>query len=80
MTYSLNTKVETNAPVYLYEGLTGSRTVMIYGIGGQFEVPWRYAVKPYVQGRYWWTAGAGDPQENGVGQLSAGLTWRFARP
>jgi hypothetical protein len=77
LNYSVDTRIESNSSTYVYEGLTGSHAVMLLGLGGQFEVPWKFALKPYVAGRIGWTAGSSDRLESGIGQFSAGMTWRF---
>jgi len=75
--YSVNTRVDTNAPIYAYDGLAGSRAIALGGIGAGLTTPVRCRFGASVEGR-WFFSGAGDSRiESGGAIVSADLKARF---
>jgi hypothetical protein len=75
--FEVNTDVETNASIYNYEGLSGSRAFSAIGIGGGFESPWDYPVHLFIGTRAWLPISNDTFYENSIGQLSGGILFNF---
>lgn len=75
--YTVNTRVDTNAPAYTYDGLAGSRAIGLGGFGAGLTTPVRYRLGASVEGR-WFFSAAGDSRiESGGAIVSADLKARF---
>ncbi len=75
--FDLKTSVNTNAPTYTYDGLSGTRVFPALGVGGGLETPWRYPLRIFGGARFWVPIGRGSFYESAAGQLNAGLLYRF---
>ena len=75
--HELETEVETNADVYTYDGLSGHRVFGAAGIGAGAETPWDYPLHLFIGGRIWIPMREGSIYESAVGQINAGLSFRF---
>jgi len=76
--YTLHTRATTNTPVSTYEGFEGTQADAVVGLGGRLETPWRWPLRLYAGGRYWWIGGSQNPAiDTGVAQFDAGLSLRF---
>lgn len=77
LVYSVDTKVDTNAAAYEYDGLSGTRALGACVLGAGLTTPWDFPVKASVEAAWWLTTKQDPPIETGVGQLSANLSVRF---
>lgn len=75
--YTVNTRVETNAPSFEYDGVSGDRDVGLAGLGAGLSTPLRYHLAATVDGR-WIFGGSGSSRiENGAAVVTANLKYRF---
>ena len=75
--YGLETQIETNAPIYTYDGLSGLRGFGTFGIGGGLETPWDFPLRLFTGTRILIPLGEGAFYEHLVGQVNGGLRYRF---
>jgi len=75
--YEIRTEIQTNAPAYSYEGLSGNRVFGAAGVGGGLETPWDFPVHLFTGVRIWLPLSDDAFYESAVGQLSGGLLFRF---
>lgn len=75
--YKLNTSVETNAPVFVYEGVSGERIFGSFGLGGGLRTPWDFPLQALLEGRVYLTTGQDPVLESAIGQALASLAFVF---
>jgi hypothetical protein len=75
--YNVQTHIETNAPNFTYDGVSGTRGIAAVGLGLGFETPWDFPLHVGVEGAWWFSHNQDPPVEAGVGQLGANLLFRF---
>ena len=73
--YRLNTSVDTNAPGFAYEGLSGERVFGMLGFGGGLRTPWKAPLKILLEGMVFLTTD--KALESAVGRLTASLAYYF---
>ena len=75
--YSVDSHLETNAPSFEYDGLSGTRAMGALGLGTGLKTPWDFPLQASVEGTWWLADKQSPPIESGVGQISASLLLRF---
>jgi hypothetical protein len=75
--YDLSTAVDSNAPDFVYHGISGTRVVGALGIGAGLQTPWKFPVKAFIETRFWLPLNGDQPVESAIGQLRAGLSYHF---
>jgi len=73
--YKLKTDINTNAPVYTYDGLSGRDLLGLWGIGGGMETPWNWPFHLFAGIRFWLPFN--DYSDYGAVQVNAGISYRF---
>lgn len=75
--YRIDTRIDTNAPSFQYDGIAGSRGIGLAGLGVGLTTPRRWRAGAGVEAR-WFYAGSGESQiETGGAIVSADLKARF---
>lgn len=75
--YRLKTGIETNAPSFVYDGVSGDRVFGSFGLGAGLRTPWDFPLQATGEARVFMTAGQDPVLESTMAQFLANLVWRF---
>jgi hypothetical protein len=72
---TLKSEINTNAPVYTYDGLSGHDLFWAAGLGAGLESPWKGRLHLFAGCRFWCSLGEGPGYV--IGQVNAGISYKF---